>query len=33
LNIEARYPEYKERMAQMLHRGTCAALIEKTEGL
>lgn len=33
LNIEARYPEYKERIAQTLDNAVCQNFIKKTEGL
>jgi hypothetical protein len=32
LQIEARYPEYKERMAEMLTVGYCKELLGETEG-
>ena len=31
LNIEARYPEYKEKIAQTLSKEYCANLVERTE--
>ena len=33
LNIEARYPENKERLAQTLNNAACQTLIMRTEGL
>ena len=33
LNIEARYPEYKNRIAANLTSGICQTLISETEGL
>ena len=33
LNIEGRYPEYKEGMAQTLNNDKCVQLIERTEDL
>lgn len=33
LNIEGRYPEYKEGIAQTLTHDKCVQLIEKTEAL
>lgn len=33
LNIEARYPENKERVAQTLNNAACQTLIMRTEGL
>ena len=33
LNIEARYPEYKEAIAQKLNKAKCAQLINQTEEL
>jgi HEPN domain-containing protein len=32
LNIEARYPSYKEKLLESLTDETCAALIRETEG-
>jgi HEPN domain-containing protein len=33
MNIEARYPEYKERIAEGLNADICGKLIVETEGL
>jgi len=33
LNVEARYPEYKERLLQTLSKDYCHKIIERTEGL
>jgi HEPN domain-containing protein len=33
LNLEARYPEYKERIAQTLNNDVCQELIKESEGL
>ena len=33
MNIQARYPEYKEQLARMLTKETCCQIINDTESL